>query len=112
VESMRRPSTTRPRRRSAVKNYSLTHLSDECLRRELSAAAAKESQASAELLAHIAEFDERKLYLREAYESMLAYCVGELGLAEEAAKKRIWVARAGREIPGVLEALASGRVHL
>jgi hypothetical protein len=95
-----------------VKNYSLTHLSDECLRRALSAAAANESQATAELLAHIAEFDERKLFLPAAYPSMLAYCVGELRLAEEAAKKRIWVARAGREIPGVFEALASGRVHL
>src|SRR6185503_9427188 len=101
-----------PPSKVTVKRYSLTHLSDEILRRELSAAAANESQATAELLAHIAEFDERKLYLREAYESMLAYCVGELRLAEEAAKKRIWVARAGREIPGVFEALASGRVHL
>ena len=55
-----------------MKNYSLTHLSDETLRRELSAAAANESQATAELLAHIAEFDERKLFLPAAYPSMLA----------------------------------------
>jgi hypothetical protein len=62
-----------------VKNYSLTHLSDECLRRELSTAAAKENEASAELLAHIAEFDDRKLYLRAAYPSMIDYCTGGSG---------------------------------
>jgi hypothetical protein len=95
-----------------VKTYTLTHLSDEFLRRELSDAAANEKQATAELLAHIAEFDFRKLYLPVAYPSMLAYCVGDLGLSEEAAKKRIRVARAGREIPEVFEVLASGRVHL
>ncbi|HXS83601.1 MAG TPA: hypothetical protein VN896_12870, partial [Methylomirabilota bacterium] len=95
-----------------MKNYSLTHLSDECLRRELSAAAATENEASAYLLAHIAEFDGRKLFLPAAYPSMLDYCIGELRLSEDAAKKRLKVARAGRECPGVFEALASGRVHL
>jgi hypothetical protein len=95
-----------------VKNYSLTHLSDEILRRELSAVATSANEATAELLAHIAEFDNRKLYLPEAFPSMLDYCIKELHLSEAAAKKRIWVARAGRGCPGVFEALASGRVHL
>jgi len=95
-----------------MKRYSLTHLSDESLRRELSTAAANEKEATAELLAHIAEFDARKLYLPAACHSMLDYCIKELGLSEESAKKRIWVARSGRDCPGVFEALASGRVHL
>jgi len=59
-----------------VKNYSLTHLSDESLRRELSAAAANEKHATAELVAHIAEFDERKLYLPAAYPNMFGYAAG------------------------------------
>jgi len=95
-----------------VKNYSLTHVSDESLRRELSAAAANEKHATAELVAHIAEFDERKLYLPAAYPNMFAYCVGELRLSEDAAKKRIQVARVARLCPAVFEALAEGRVHL
>jgi 5-methylcytosine-specific restriction endonuclease McrA len=95
-----------------VKRYSLTHLSDESLRRELSAAAANEKQATAELLARIAEFDERKLYLPAAYPSMFTYCIGALHLSEDAAKKRIQVARVGRQYPEVLDALADGRVHL
>ena len=95
-----------------MKNYALTHLSDESLRRELSVVAANEKEATAELVAHIAEFDARKLYLPHAYQSMLEYCTKELRLSEEAAKKRIRVARAGHSCPGVFEALASGRVHL
>ena len=95
-----------------MKCFSLTHLSDEMLRRELSAAATNENEATAELLAPIAEFDERRLFLPAAFPSMLDYCIKELHLSEEAAKKRLWVARAGRRCPGVFEALASGRVHL
>jgi hypothetical protein len=95
-----------------VQRYSLTHLSNEVLRRELSDKAAKEKEATAELLAHIAEFDARRLYLPAGYESMFAYCVGELGLSEDATKKRIRAARAGHRCPCVFEALAEGRVHL
>jgi hypothetical protein len=95
-----------------VKRYSLTHLSNDVLRRELSEKAAKEKEATAELLAHIAEFDERKLYLPAGYPSMFAYCIGELGLSHDAAKKRIQVARAGHGCPAVFDALAAGRVHL
>ena len=95
-----------------MNRFSLTHLSNKSLRSELTTKAAREKEATAELLAHIAEFDERKLYLLEAFPSMLDYCISELHLSEEAAKKRLWVARAGRGCPGVFEALASGRVHL
>jgi hypothetical protein len=95
-----------------VNRFSLTHLSNEVLRRELTTKAAKEKEATAELLAHIAEFDERKLYLPQAFPSMLAYCIGVLGLSEDAAKKRIQVARVGRSCPELLEALVAGRVHL
>jgi hypothetical protein len=95
-----------------VNRFSLTHLSNEVLRRELTTKAAREKEATAELLAHIAEFDERKLFLPAAYGSMLTYCMGELGLSEDAAKKRIQVARASRDYPAILDALAEGRVHL
>jgi hypothetical protein len=45
-------------------------------------------------LAHIAEVDERRLYLEAAYPSMFAYCVGALRFSEDAAYKRIQAARA------------------
>ena len=91
---------------------SIKHLSNEVLRAELSHKARNARGTTAELLVYIAEFDERKLYLPAAYESMLAYCVGELGLSRDEAKKRIQVARAERACPGVFAALEQGRIHL
>jgi hypothetical protein len=66
----------------------------------------------AELLSHLGEIDERKLYLDCASPSMFAFCVHELGFSEDAAYNRITVARAGRRLPAVLEAVRSGHVHL
>jgi hypothetical protein len=43
---------------------------------------------------------------------MLAYCMAEQSLSEGEAKKRIRVARAGRQCPRVFEALAEGSVNL
>jgi hypothetical protein len=63
-------------------------------------------------LVHLGEIDERKLYLGCAFPSMFAFCVGELGFCEGATYNRILVARAGREIPAVIDALRSGQVHL
>ena len=66
----------------------------------------------ADLLLHLGEIDERKLFLEYAFPSMFAFCVGELGFSEDAAYNRIAVARAGRRCPAVIEAMRSGRVHL
>jgi hypothetical protein len=66
----------------------------------------------AELLLHLAEIDERKLYAQRAYPSMHVFCVKELGFSDGAAYNRIGVAKAGRRWPPVLDALRSGAVHL
>ena len=95
-----------------MKRYALSHLSDELLLRSLAAVVALERTVTADVLAHIAEVDERKLYLPAGYPSMFAYCVGELRLSEDAAFRRITAARAARRFPAILEALAEGRLHL
>ncbi len=66
----------------------------------------------AELLEHLGEIDERKLYAECAFPSMFAFCVGELRFSEGAAYNRIMVARAGRQFPAVIDAMRSGQVHL
>src|SRR5467141_1635 len=66
----------------------------------------------AELLLHLGEIDERKLYLECAFPSMFAFCVEELGFSEDAAYARITVARAARRLPAMMEAVRSGQVHL
>ena len=54
----------------------------------------------AELLLHLGEVDERKLYLECAFPSMFAFCVEELGFSEDGAYARITVARAARRFAG------------
>ena len=95
-----------------MRTYSLSHLGDGTLLSQLKALVAQDRVTTAELLAHIAEVDERKLYLPAAYSSMLAYCVGELRLSEDAAAKRIQAARVARRFPAIFEAVATGRLHL
>src|SRR5438105_2856340 len=69
-------------------------------------------EVEADLLVHLAEIDERKLYLDAAFPSLFAFCVGELAFSEDAAYSRILVARAARRLPVVIDALRSRRVHL
>ena len=92
--------------------YLLSHLSDAVLLRNTSELVARDRVTTAELLAHIAEVDARKLYLPAAYPSMFAWCVGELRLSEDAAYKRIQAARIARLCPAILSAVADGRLHL
>ncbi len=95
-----------------MNRYSLTHLSDQTLLRDLVAALARERTATAIVLAHIAEVDARRLYAPAGYPSMFSYCVGELHLSEDAAVNRIRAARIAREFPAIFDALADGRLHL
>jgi hypothetical protein len=91
---------------------SLSRLSDQDLLASLEVVARRSHRVTAELIAHIAEVDRRKLYREEACSSMFAYCTERLGLSEDAAAKRIQVARAARRFPALLEVLAQGEVHL
>jgi 5-methylcytosine-specific restriction endonuclease McrA len=95
-----------------MRNYSLTHVSDVMLLRDLAELIAHDRLTTAEILAHIAEVDARRLYAPAGYSSMHAYCVGELGLSEDAAFKRIQAARAARQFPELFVAVAKGSLHL
>jgi hypothetical protein len=92
--------------------YDLAHLSDSVLLRDLTALVAQDRSTTADLLAHIAEVDARRLYAPAGYSSMFAYCVEELRLSEDAAGKRIQAARAARRFPALFPALVDGRLHL
>jgi 5-methylcytosine-specific restriction endonuclease McrA len=95
-----------------VKRYSLSHLPDAVLLRELSTLVARDRAVTAALLAHIAEVDARKLYLPASYPSMFKYCTLELKLSEDAAFSRIRAARTARQYPEIFEAVADGRLNL
>ncbi len=91
---------------------SLTSFSDDELLRRLSDLLGQSRRDEADLVAHIAEVDSRRLYAREASPSMFAYCTEVLHLSEAEAYLRIAAARASREHPLLLTMLADGRLHL
>jgi hypothetical protein len=68
--------------------------------------------AEADLLEHLGEIDERKLYLGGPHPTMFIFCVSEYGFSEDVAYQRLTLARAARRLPAILDALRSGRVHL
>jgi len=91
---------------------SAPHLSDQVLTRCLVTAIVQESNATAMVLDHIAEFDARRLYRAAGYSSMFAYCVEKLHCSEDATYKRIQAARAANRFPAIFDLVADRRLHL
>ena len=87
-------------------------MSDDELLRELSELVKKSRSVEPDLVAHIGEVDERKLYARKGSPSMFAYCTEVLHLSEAETYLRITAARAARQHPELLEMLRDGRLHL
>src|SRR4029453_9382697 len=92
--------------------YSRTHLADSTLESNLPSKFHNEDVATADLLADLAEFDERKLYVRAGYTSLLSYCVGKLGRTDDSARRRIHTARAARSFPAIFGMLRDGHLCL
>jgi len=95
-----------------MRAYKLDHLSDPELLHALTALVARERITTAELLAHIAEVDERRLYAPMGYASMHAYCIEELGLSADSAFRRVRAARTARRFPTLFTEVAEGRLNL
>jgi hypothetical protein len=90
----------------------LQSISDDELLRRLAELTQQSRRVESDLVAHIAEVDERRLYAREASPSMFAYCTEVLHLSEAEAYLRITAARASRRHPLLLSMLADGRLHV
>lgn len=95
-----------------MSTYSLGHLSNDALTLGLAAATTADRRSTAAHLAHLAEFDHRRLYAPEGCSSMFRYCVERLRMSEDVAVQRIRAARVAHEHPHVYEAVASGRLSL
>jgi hypothetical protein len=70
-----------------------------------------EQVAVADVIEHLVEIDERRLYLEQACPSLYAYCM-RLGYSDEGTSKRVRVTRLAEQLPRVLEELRSGALHL
>ena len=106
---------TRSKNRVVCRLMTNTHdpktLPDDELLRRLSDLVQRSRRVEAVLVAHIAEVDDRRLYIRHA-PSMFAFCTQVLHLSEHEAYARITVARAARRRPVLLAMLSDGRLHL
>jgi 5-methylcytosine-specific restriction endonuclease McrA len=95
-----------------MRAYCRTHLADRDLARLLAERVAQDFATTAALLADLAEFDARQLYLPAAHPSLLSYCTEVLHLSKDSALRRIQAARAARDFPLLFDAVAQGRLHL
>jgi len=90
----------------------VTQLSNDELLARVRLLAEREREATASLIAHLAELDHRRLYLAEGYSSLFSYCTEVLHLSEPAAYRRIKAARILRRFPAILELLEQGSINL
>jgi len=95
-----------------VTSFPVSHLSNGAVEQGLQDSVRSGNTPEAWVLAYVAEYDARKLWVAKGYSSMFRYCLGVLNFSEDAACRRIQAARVGRRFPVILDAIASGRVHL
>ena len=91
---------------------SCTHLTDDQLLARVETLAAHERVSTATLIAALAELDVRRLYLREGYSSLFAYCTKALHLSEDATYNRIRAARVAAKWPIALGMIADGSLSV
>lgn len=90
----------------------LESLSDDELTARLHQLVKAEHRCVAAVLAHIGEFDHRRLHAPKGLPTCLVYCTNRLGYSEAAAYKRIAAARLAREYPTILPRIAAGKLSM
>jgi 5-methylcytosine-specific restriction endonuclease McrA len=92
--------------------YRLVGLRDDELLAGLAVLVRREHALLADLLAHLAELDQRRLFLDLGYPSLFAYCTDAIGLSKSAAGRRIAAARVCRKYPEAYARVARGELEL
>jgi hypothetical protein len=92
--------------------YRLGGLGNDELLAALAGLVRRENDLMSDLLAHLAELDERRLYLELGFSSLFAYCTKALGFCKSAAGRRIAVARVCRKYPEAFARVARGELQL
>src|SRR6187399_257051 len=97
---------------ACTETASLAHLSDAELLTQTRSLVGRSNRLLAELLAHLAEVEERGIHRTRASASLYTYCIYELRFSEDEAFRRVAAARLVRRFPALLDAVASGELHL
>ena len=91
---------------------SLKTLSNNELLNRLSKLVKQEHNLTLEILPHLIEVENRKIYRSLGYSSMFVYCTDGLGYSESSANRRIYAAREIHKCPKAYEYLRKGYVNL
>src|SRR5687768_11806216 len=102
------PLTTTPLPSSAP----LAGLSDAELLTATRRLVGRSNQLLASLLAHLAEVEARGIHRGRACASLYTYCIYELRFSQDEAFRRVSGARLVRRFPALLDAIATGELHL
>ena len=92
--------------------YRLVALGNDQLVAALAELVQRENDALSDLLAHLAELDERRPYLDLGFTSLFAYCTEALGFCKSSAGRRITAARVCRKYPDAFARVAKGELRL
>lgn len=90
----------------------LQGLNDDELVNALPKLALREQEATADLLAHLAELEARQLYAALGFHSMWEYCLVALGMCRTTAWRKLTAARICRRFPGNFAKIASGELQV
>lgn len=91
---------------------SFSALTDQHLLEQVVVLATREREATARLIAALAEVELRRLYLAEGFSSLFTYCTQALHFSEDAAYNRMKAARVASRWPLVRSRIADGSVTL
>jgi hypothetical protein len=97
---------------SSNRNPSPDELSDAELLTATRRLVGRSNQLLAALLAHLGEVEARGIHRIRACSSLYTYCIYELRYSEDEAFRRVAAARLVRRFPALLDAIASGELHL
>jgi hypothetical protein len=90
----------------------LQHLTDDELVFRIASLNGAAKEATASLVAHLAELESRDLHLALGFRSLYGYCRAVLRLSEHESYNRMEAAHVVRRFPAVVPMLAEGLLHL
>src|SRR5512132_3221423 len=93
-------------------SLTLRSLSDDDLLVAIASLAKVERTATASLIAHLSELEERNLHLAQGFRSLFGYCRHVLHCSEHESYNRMQTVHAARRFPVILPMLAEGLLHL
>lgn len=90
----------------------IQYLSDQALLEKIKQLVGEERKLNLEILHHLREVEDRKLFLARGYSSLFDYAVKELSYSQSAAYRRIQAMRLIKDLPEMEKKIAEGSINL